>query len=80
MVRIRNTSNQKLSCPDLCDCSVLVIKPGEIVDMDAKRYQTLSRLYSSRVFERLDDAQPEPIPDNVRLGPGTPIKKRTKKK
>lgn len=80
MVRIRNKSNQKLSCPDLSDGNVLNINPGEVVDIDAQRYQTLSRLYSTRVFERLPDAQPEPIPDNVRLGPGAPIKKRTKKK
>lgn len=80
MVRIKNLTSQSLSFPDLLAIQRLHVAPRAEMDVSVTAYQMLMRLYPEAI-KRLPDAEDSGVvPDNVRLGPGEPVKPKRKRK
>ena len=81
MIRIKNLSSESLFVPDLATGHRLRIHRGAEVEVSVPQYQMLHRLYPGAV-ERLNDDKSATVvvPDNVRLGPGEPVKPKRKRK
>lgn len=81
MIRIKNLSAESLFVPDLATGHRLRIRRNAEVEVSVPQYQMLQRLYPGAV-QRLNDSESATaiVPDNVRLGPGEPVKPKRKRK
>lgn len=76
MVRIKNLTHTKLSCPDLSHGHSFEIRGGVEMDVSPRDYQTLKALFGDLIVRCNEPESVEPTPDvpeNVRLGSGAPV-------